>query len=293
MTHLEDEPPNTGNSFGSLPGDSAEVVTNSPASAPTPPASIPQDLRISWSWLHFIIFFLFSFGSLLIIQLASVVYLASYRHLPMKEVERLLTTNARFAVVMQIVWFGFVLLFLYVTLSLLKDAPFWSTLGWRRLPDPPSVRSRVWPYFFGGCGLSALVAFAGVGIHPKEKMPIEDLFKDPHSALLLMALAVLIAPLMEETLFRGYLYPLLARNLGVLPGIFLTGLLFGLMHGYQLGWTLGLVALLTIVGWIFTYVRARTGTVFASYLMHLGYNAMLAVSYAVATKGFQHMPTPR
>ena len=50
------------------------------------------------------------------------------------------------------------------------------------------------------------------------------------------------------------------------------------------------VALLTVVGLIFTYVRARTGTVLASYLLHLGYNSMIALTFAVVTKGFRHIP---
>jgi membrane protease YdiL (CAAX protease family) len=94
----------------------------------------------------------------------------------------------------------------------------------------------------------------------------------------------------EETVFRGYLYPLFAKSLGVVPGILLTGVLFGLMHGSQLGWTWRLVLLLTLVGVIFTFARARTGTVLASFLLHLGYNSMIALTSIIATRGFQHMP---
>ena len=72
--------------------------------------------------------------------------------------------------------------------------------------------------------------------------------------------------------------------------IVLTGGFFGLLHGAQLGWTTGLVTMLVIVGVIFTYVRASTGTVLASFLMHLGYNSMIAVSAIVSTHGFTRMP---
>jgi hypothetical protein len=63
-----------------------------------------------------------------------------------------------------------------------------------------------------------------------------------------------------------------------------------MMHGSQLGWNLGLVGLLTFVGIIFTFARAATGTVLASFLMHLGYNSLIAVSSIIATHGFQHAP---
>jgi membrane protease YdiL (CAAX protease family) len=270
---------------------------------------LPADLRISWSWPHFLVFLLFAFGSLLAVQLAVMGYLASARHLPMKQVEQLLMTEASWVVGMQTLWLAVVLLFLYVTLGLLREAPFWTTLGWHRFPGPvpPAQRPNAWKYFFTGSALSALVLLGGQGVHPKGKMPIEEIFKDPHGLLLLMGMAVLVAPLMEETLFRGYLYPLLAgkvaglaRGMGHDPeralrigraaSIAVTGCLFGIMHGAQTGWTLGIVGMLSVVGMIFTYARARTGTVLASYLLHLGYNSTLAVLMAVATGGFRHVP---
>jgi membrane protease YdiL (CAAX protease family) len=82
-----------------------------------------------------------------------------------------------------------------------------------------------------------------------------------------------------------------ARSFGVTPAILVTGVLFGLMHGAQLGWTWGLVAMLTMVGIVFTLVRARTGTVFASFLMHLGYNLLISLAAGLSTHWFTKMPT--
>ncbi len=80
------------------------------------------------------------------------------------------------------------------------------------------------------------------------------------SALCLFGvLGVLVAPLVEETIFRGFLYPVIARRLGIAAGIAITGTLFGLMHAAQLwgGW--GQIALLIFVGVVLTWVRARIG----------------------------------
>ncbi|MGH9677757.1 MAG: CPBP family intramembrane glutamic endopeptidase, partial [Candidatus Acidiferrum sp.] len=124
---------------------------------------------------------------------------------------------------------------------------------------------------------------------------------------LLMSMAVFVAPLVEETVFRGYLYPFfagkfsrfaeifgidpsLAIRVGTVTGVFVTGILFGLLHGSQLGWTWGLVSLLTLVGIIFTFARAWTGTVLASFLLHLGYNSMIAATSILVTKGFTQLP---
>jgi membrane protease YdiL (CAAX protease family) len=111
----------------------------------------------------------------------------------------------------------------------------------------------------------------------------------------------------EETVFRGYLYPLFASNFaklaayygvdssqavrfGTASGVLVTGFLFGMLHGWQLGWNVTLVSLLTLVGVIFTLVRAATGTVLASFLMHLGYNSLIAVITIILTKGFTVAP---
>ena len=107
-----------------------------------------------------------------------------------------------------------------------------------------------------------------------------------------MAMAVLVAPLVEETVFRGYLYPLFARTFGVASSVILTGILFGLMHGAQLGWTWGLVLVLVAVGVIFTLVRARTGSVYASFLLHLGYNSMIAALTILGPGGIEKTTPP-
>jgi membrane protease YdiL (CAAX protease family) len=136
-----------------------------------------------------------------------------------------------------------------------------------------------------------VVSFVTIKVQPPENVPIEELFRYKNTAMLFMAMAVLVAPLVEETVFRGYLYPLFAKTFGVATSVILTGILFGLMHGAQLGWTWGLVSVLIVVGVIFTLARARTGSVFASFLLHLGYNSMIALITILGTSGFTKMPT--
>jgi membrane protease YdiL (CAAX protease family) len=253
---------------------------------------LPEDLRVSWSWPHFLVFLFFGFASLMIVQLGFVFYVSANRHLTAKQVEKVFESSPQLLVGSNLLWYALLFLFLYVTLAVLRDAPFWRSLGWRKLnPDLTTGNGRPWMYFLSGCGLAIFVAAASYNMKNTDHLPIQEIFKNRSGALLLMAMAVLVAPLVEETVFRGYLYPLFAKSLGVFPGILITGTLFGLMHGSQLGWTWGLVLLLTFVGTIFTFARARTGTVFASFLMHLGYNSMIALSSIIATRGFQHLPT--
>ncbi len=267
------------------PEETAPESDAVPAAGLNPPSSalVAADLRISSYWIHFSVFVVFAFGSLIILQSIVATYLAEHRHLGLRGVEKAMTTEAPIAVTVQLAWFGLILLFLYMTLGALPGNPFWRTVGWRRFePGSGSTSSRALRYFFAGSGLALFVGLAGSRINPKEHLPIQELFKDRNGLLLLMSLAVLVAPLVEETLFRGYRF-------GVVTSILMTGTLFGLLHGWQLGWTWGLVGLLTMVGIIFTYVRARTGTVLASYLLHLGYNSMIAISTIAAMHGLKQV----
>jgi membrane protease YdiL (CAAX protease family) len=260
--------------------------------APRPPQKkYPEDLQISWSWAHFIVFGIFGFSSLVVIQGMLAVIYAPHRRMTTKQLEEYLISKPQFAIGSMLLWYAAIFFFLYVTLSLLRGHSFWQTLGWRKLiPLYPEMPKNPLAYFFAGCGLSLFVAFVSSSMKTPENAPIEELFKYRETAMLFVGMAVLVAPLVEETLFRGYLYPMFARSFGVTPAILLTGFLFGLMHGAQLGWTWGLVAMLTLVGILFTLVRARTGTVFASYLMHLGYNALISVAAIATTHGFTKLP---
>ncbi|HEY1424232.1 MAG TPA: CPBP family intramembrane glutamic endopeptidase [Candidatus Acidoferrum sp.] len=280
------------------------------ASPPAPPPEVPflpDDLRISWSWLHLLFFGLFTFGTLLLIQITVVIYFAAGQHLTQKQMEEIFQTKPGVAVGSNVLWFFLVFLFLYITLAVLHDRPFWPTLGWKKLSPAAPAPSNPWAYFAGGIGLAICVAIATSRMKTPEHLPIQDLFKNRTGAMLLMAMAVLVAPLIEETVFRGYLYPLFASSFsraamkfggdpasalrtGTALGIALTGTLFGLLHGAQLGWTWGLVAMLVTVGIIFTFARARAGTVLASFLLHLGYNSLIAFSAIVSTRGFTQMP---
>ncbi len=293
------------------PGDSTSCVTatsNEPAPGDSPPILLPDDLRISWSWVHFIFFLLACAVGFIVVPPLLALAVAIVRHKPQAEFQHIIS-NPGFLIATQVLWFAIIMFFFYMTLAVLRDAPFWRTLGWRAWAARlDSGGFRPWMFFGCGGGLAIFVAVAASRVKGAENTPMEDLFKDPHSALLLMAMAVFIAPLVEETIFRGYLYPLFASQLGTLAsylgmdparsvrfgitgGILVTGVLFGMVHGAQLGWNWGLVSLLTTVGIIFTFARAKTGTVLASFLMHLGYNSFIAVVSIVATKGFQHMPS--
>jgi hypothetical protein len=151
-----------------------------------------------------------------------------------------------------------------------------------------------WPrhwalYLWYGIGLSiGLQMFAHFLPMPKT-LPIDQFFETPRQAWLLSIFGITLAPLMEELFFRGFLYPALARPLNVPAAILLTGLGFGAIHGDQLKYSWGPLLIIVLVGIVLTAVRAYTGSVGSTVLMHVGYNLTLMVALFYGTDGFRHL----
>jgi len=91
-----------------------------------------------------------------------------------------------------------------------------------------------------------------------------------------VAVFCLLAPFVEELLFRGVGYSLL-RPLGAAPAILLVGLAFGAWHGL-------LVALLILVpfGSLLAYLRERTDSIVPGMVVHALFNGA-AIALSVLT----------
>ena len=122
-----------------------------------------------------------------------------------------------------------------------------------------------------------------------DSLPITEYFKDRPSALLLAAFGILIAPLMEELLFRGFLYPALARWTGSLISIVVTASAFTLLHGAQLGYSWAPLLLIFIVGLALTVTRVVTRSVATGVIVHMAYNFVLLLQTYIVTHGFRQM----
>jgi hypothetical protein len=91
------------------------------------------------------------------------------------------------------------------------------------------------------------------------------------------AVVTLVAPFVEELLYRGLGYGLLAPFTGPWPAIIVTGLAFGLAHGLVLG-----LPVLTIFGVTLGWLRSRTGSVYPGMVVHGLFNAAALIA-AVTT----------
>jgi membrane protease YdiL (CAAX protease family) len=285
----------TPNSIAPLGGAGASSgslgVGGEPVQVPAPSAAaLAEDLRVPWDWIDLLIFALLAVGGTFLISVALVGVFSVFGMGPSK-LRADATAKSYFAILNQIILSLALLGYLAIQTKLRADASFWRTLGWRPLVTKHMARTRAYLSLIGaGFLLSMFVQLASGLSKPKGKLPIEVFFQDRGSALLLMLTSVLLAPVLEETIFRGLIYPVLARSFGITASVMLTGTLFGLLHAAQLwgGWTQ--IALLVLIGIIFTYVRATTRTVLASYLLHLSYNSFLFLAFVVSSHWLRAMP---
>jgi membrane protease YdiL (CAAX protease family) len=256
-------------------------------------STVPEDLRVPWDWIDLIIFALLALGGTFLISVLLVVIFSKFGTGP-AQLRRSPTARSYFAIVNQIILSFALLGYLAIQTNLRAGASFWRTMGWRAITTKHMPKAMAYLSLIGGGFLlSMFVQFASGFFRPKVKLPIETFFQDRGSALLLMLMSVLLAPVLEETIFRGFIYPVIARSFGIAASVLITGTLFGLLHAAQLwgGWIQ--IALLIVVGIIFTYVRASTQTVVASYLLHLSYNSFLLLVFLASSHWLRVLPHAR
>jgi membrane protease YdiL (CAAX protease family) len=80
---------------------------------------------------------------------------------------------------------------------------------------------------------------------------------------------VIIAPIAEEVLFRGYLYGKLRSHASVLVATLLTSALFGAVH---MQWNVAIDTF--ILSLAMCYLRELTGTIWAGTLVHMIKNGL-------------------
>jgi membrane protease YdiL (CAAX protease family) len=97
---------------------------------------------------------------------------------------------------------------------------------------------------------------------------------DPWTAAFVFVSAVVLAPIAEETLFRGLMLPHLARTLSVWPAIYVGALLFGLLHVSHGVMLIGPLVLGAVLGW----ARLRSRGLTAPILLHVTFNAFATLS---------------
>src|SRR5437660_11261382 len=109
-SQLEPQPSSPAEPQSLAPPEPVVAFGQSPYS-PRPP--LPEDLRISWSWPHFLLFLFFALASFFVVQTSLIIYYAPHRGLPPKELERYLLNKPEFLFGSNLLWYAAIFLFLY------------------------------------------------------------------------------------------------------------------------------------------------------------------------------------
>ena len=175
--------------------------------------------------------------------------------------------------------YGLLIGALYMVITFRYRRPLWQSLGWV-LPERGA-----WWCVFGGPALAIALSALGVIFRaPAIPNSIETLISGRGSLFLIAFFAVVLGPLFEELLFRGFLLPLLQRTLGAWMAILLTAIGFALLHGQQYQWAWQELLVVGLAGVAFGYARYKTGSTAAAALLHGGYNLALFVGYVIQTR---------
>lgn len=150
----------------------------------------------------------------------------------------------------------------------LRRTRFWPTLGWAALAL---------------VGWFAFSAIYQAVVDPKgSQSTADDLGINRSTALLVLGgfVVIVLAPIVEEFFFRGFIYRTLRNGLvgrmglgaGVALAAVLDGLLFGFVHATNT--PLGILPVLAVLGAAFCLVYERTGSLFAVIALHAVVNML-------------------
>src|SRR5205085_4793392 len=120
-----------------------------------------------------------------------------------------------------------------------------------------------------GVSLSLALVFGG-----KETELERVLDSSRAAALIIAVLAVATAPLVEEIIYRGILYPALRRSAGTMPAVIIVTLLFTIPHVPQYWPNVAVISSITLLSVVLTVVRAYTRSLLPCFVIHIVFNGI-------------------
>jgi membrane protease YdiL (CAAX protease family) len=140
-------------------------------------------------------------------------------------------------------------------------------------------RPASWRRALGLAAATLLVCYIGLGLLDKifhggrEQALTPDRWQSRHAAAFVANFVVIavVAPIVEELLFRGIGFHLL-RRFGDTAAILATGLGFGLYHGL-----VNALPILTLFGIALAWLRSRTRSVYPGMLVHAAFNSVALI----------------
>ncbi len=178
--------------------------------------------------------------------------------------------NATFAALVYIIMFG-------VTIGLpwliQKRRTSKSDLGLTRLPTWTDIflTPAAFTIYIIMSGLIMLLVknfVPGINLEQAQDVGFDQL-SQRYEYILAFITLVVVAPIAEETLFRGYLYGKLKKYVPFWAAMIVTSILFGAIHG---AWNVAIDTF--ILSLVLCSLREMTGNIWASMLLHMTKNGI-------------------
>lgn len=109
-------------------------------------------------------------------------------------------------------------------------------------------------------------------VTPQDVVEFLQSAKSPRDRIAVLAMAVIVAPVAEEMIFRGYLYPVGKRYIGSFLSAILTAALFAVLHGHAAS----IPALFTLALCL-ALSYERSGSLLVPMIMHAVFNTVSIV----------------
>lgn len=109
---------------------------------------------------------------------------------------------------------------------------------------------------------------------------LKSTFANPLYFTLATLSIVVLAPLIEETLFRGFLQSYIRQHLGSKQAILITSVCFSLFH-YASGQTLGNISIITslfVLSLFLGFIYEKRGSILAPMTLHASFNAISVIN---------------
>jgi len=123
-------------------------------------------------------------------------------------------------------------------------------------------------------GVAWLIVLAFGG----KETELERIINSSRAAALLIAfMAVATAPLVEEIIYRGILFPAWQRLAGSVAAVVIVTFMFAIPHVPQYWPNLAVILSILMLSAVLTIVRARTSRLLPCYVIHLVFNGIQAL----------------
>lgn len=173
---------------------------------------------------------------------------------------------------------------IYVTSLILVVGGMWWARGWTvtsvrkrlGLAKAPHIKDAAFalmgyvPYLAFSIVLVTIIALLvpGFDVEQAQELGFESLTGNVEFILAFIALVVL-APVAEELLFRGYLFGTLRRLMSFIPATIVVSVLFGLVHGQ---WNVAIDTFMLSI--VMCWLREYTGSIWAAIFLHMFKNGL-------------------